>query len=83
MNETDKPIIGTGSLLNSSEGIITAGALAALTTALTSSADWRVSFWRVGRSTRSAQEFPPTSIAEIQFPERLGKVLLTMLRIQY
>ena len=42
MNEDKKPIISTGSLLNSSEGLISAAALAALTTSLTTSTDWRV-----------------------------------------
>ena len=37
-----KPILQTGSMLNTSEGLITTGALAALTTALTTGTDWRV-----------------------------------------
>jgi len=36
------PIISPGSMLNTSEGLIATGALAALTTALTNSSDWRV-----------------------------------------
>ena len=41
MTET-KPIISTGSLLNSSEGLLSTAVLAALTTALTTNPDWRV-----------------------------------------
>lgn len=37
-----KPMISTGSLLNTSEGLLSTGVLAALTTSLTTSADWRV-----------------------------------------
>ena len=37
-----KPIIAPGSMLNSSEGLISTGSLAALTTALTTHTDWRV-----------------------------------------
>jgi len=37
-----KPILQTGSMLNTSEGLVTTGALAALTTALTTGTDWRV-----------------------------------------
>ena len=37
-----KPVLQTGSMLNTSEGLITTGALAALTTALTTGTDWRV-----------------------------------------
>lgn len=37
-----KPMISTGSLLNSSEGLLSTAALAALTTSLTTSEDWRV-----------------------------------------
>ena len=39
MTETKKPMISTGSMLNSSEGIICTGALAALTQQLTSATD--------------------------------------------
>ena len=38
----NKPIIAPGSMLNSSEGLISTGSLAALTTALTTTGDWRV-----------------------------------------
>jgi hypothetical protein len=38
----NKPMIQTGSLLNTSEGLLSAGVLAALTTSLTTSDDWRV-----------------------------------------
>jgi hypothetical protein len=41
MNEP-KPVISTGSLLNTSEGLLSTGVLAALTTSLTTSEDWRV-----------------------------------------
>lgn len=37
-----KPIVSTGSLLNTSEGLLSTGVLAALTTSLTTSEDWRV-----------------------------------------
>lgn len=37
-----KPMISTGSLLNSSEGLLSTAVLAALTTALTTNEDWRV-----------------------------------------
>ena len=37
-----KPMIQTGSLLNTSEGLLATGVLAALTTALTTNSDWRV-----------------------------------------
>lgn len=39
MTETKKPMISTGSMLNSSEGIIATGALAALTQQLTTTSD--------------------------------------------
>ena len=38
----DKPMIHPGSMLNTSEGLMSTGAIAALTSALTSSSDWRV-----------------------------------------
>jgi hypothetical protein len=38
----NKPIIAPGSMLNSSEGLISTGSLAALTTSLTTHTDWRV-----------------------------------------
>lgn len=38
----NQQIIAPGSMLNSSEGLISTGSLAALTTALTTHADWRV-----------------------------------------
>lgn len=37
-----KPMIQTGSLLNTSEGLLSTAILAALTTALTTNPDWRV-----------------------------------------
>jgi hypothetical protein len=37
-----KPMVSPGSMLNTSEGLISTGTLAALTTALTSNPDWRV-----------------------------------------
>lgn len=37
-----KAIVDPGSMLNTSEGLISTGTLAALTTALTTSPDWRV-----------------------------------------
>ena len=37
-----KPMVSTGSLLNTSEGLLSTGVLAALTTSLTTSEDWRV-----------------------------------------
>ena len=40
--EDKKPMISTGSMLNSSEGLLATGSLAALTSALTSASDWRV-----------------------------------------
>ncbi len=40
--KNDKPMISTGSLLNTSEGLLSTGVLAALTTALTTNPDWRV-----------------------------------------
>ena len=40
--KNDKPMISTGSLLNTSEGLLSTGVLAALTTSLTTSPDWRV-----------------------------------------
>ncbi len=42
MTETDKPIVSPGSMLNSSEGILGTAGLTALTTALTTSDDYRV-----------------------------------------
>jgi len=39
---TDKPIVSPGSMLNSSEGLLSTAALAALTTALTTDSDWRI-----------------------------------------
>jgi len=41
MND-DKPMIHPGSMLNTSEGLMSLGAISALTSALTSSSDWRV-----------------------------------------
>ena len=38
----NRPIVSPGSMLNTSEGLIATGALAALTTALTQATDWRV-----------------------------------------
>lgn len=37
-----RPMVSTGSLLNTSEGLLSTGVLAALTTSLTTSEDWRV-----------------------------------------
>jgi hypothetical protein len=37
-----KALVDPGSMLNTSEGLISTGTLAALTTALTTSTDWRV-----------------------------------------
>jgi len=37
-----KSMINPGSLLNTSEGLLSTGALAALTSSLTTSSDWRV-----------------------------------------
>lgn len=37
-----QPMVSTGSLLNTSEGLLSTGVLAALTTSLTTSEDWRV-----------------------------------------
>ena len=37
-----KPVISPGSMLNSSEGLLSTGALAALTTALSTADDWRI-----------------------------------------
>ncbi len=37
-----KPIVSPGSMLNSSEGLLSTGTIAALTTALTTNPDWRV-----------------------------------------
>jgi len=42
MDNIPKPIISPGSMLNSSEGLLSAGGLAALTASLSSSSDWRV-----------------------------------------
>ncbi len=40
--EDSKSMIGTGSLLNTSEGLLSTGALAALTQTLMTSDDWKV-----------------------------------------
>lgn len=37
-----KPIVTTGSLFNTSEGLLSTAVLAALTTALSTNSDWRV-----------------------------------------
>ena len=37
-----KPMVSTGSLLNTSDGLLSTGVLTALTTSLTTSEDWRV-----------------------------------------
>ena len=37
-----KPMISTGSMLNSSEGLLSTGAMAALTQQMTTAEDWRV-----------------------------------------
>ena len=42
MSKSSKPFVSPGSLLNSSEGLISSAALAALTTSLTTSTEWRV-----------------------------------------
>ena len=42
MTEAKKPLINPGSLLNTSEGLLSTGVLGALTTSLTTSSDWRV-----------------------------------------
>ena len=40
--EPKKPMISTGSMLNSSEGLLSTGAMAALVQQMTTSDDWRV-----------------------------------------
>jgi len=40
--EDKKPMISTGSMLNSSEGLLSTGAMAALTQQMTTAEDWRV-----------------------------------------
>ena len=40
--EDSKPMISTGSMLNSSEGLLSTGAMAALTQQMTTAEDWRV-----------------------------------------
>jgi|TARA_R100001082_G_scaffold107816_2_gene82215 hypothetical protein len=40
--EKSKPVISPGSMLNSSEGLLSTGALAALTSALSTADDWRI-----------------------------------------
>jgi hypothetical protein len=42
MDSADKPMISTGSMLNSSEGLLSTGAMAALVQTMSSSDDWRV-----------------------------------------
>ena len=42
MAETKKPVISPGSMLNSSEGLLSSAAAAALTQQLYSATDWRV-----------------------------------------
>ena len=42
MTTPTKPTLSPGSMLNSSEGILSTAGLAALTTALTTATDWRV-----------------------------------------
>ena len=37
-----KPMISTGSMLNSSEGLLSTGAMAALIQQMTTASDWRV-----------------------------------------
>lgn len=42
MDQDKKPMISTGSMLNSSEGILSTGSMAALVQQMTTSDDWRV-----------------------------------------
>lgn len=42
MTEESKPMVSTGSMFNSSEGLLSTGACAALVQQMTSSSDWRV-----------------------------------------
>ena len=42
MDEDKKPMISPGSMLNSSEGLLSTGAMAALVQQMTSAEDWRV-----------------------------------------
>jgi len=42
MDSADKPMISTGSMLNSSEGLLSTGAMAAFTQQMTTAEDWRV-----------------------------------------
>ena len=40
--ETKKPMVSVGSMLNSSEGLLSTGAMAALVQQMTTNDDWRV-----------------------------------------
>lgn len=40
--ENEKPVISPGSMLNSSEGLLSTAGLAALTTSLSTADDWRI-----------------------------------------